>query len=110
MIAAAAALGVGAVAIPHAGPALAPIVPAVERGARAGAARRGADGVALTFDDGPHPQGTPAVLEILREAGATATFFLAGEQVERGRRWSPRSSPPVTGSSSTATVTTTSSG
>jgi len=41
----------------------------------------GADGVAITFDDGPHPQGTPAVLEILREAGACATFFLAGEQV-----------------------------
>jgi peptidoglycan/xylan/chitin deacetylase (PgdA/CDA1 family) len=43
----------------------------------------GADGVALTFDDGPHPQGTPAVLETLREHGATATFFLAGEQVVR---------------------------
>ena len=41
------------------------------------------DGVALTFDDGPHPQGTPIVLEILRDAGASATFFLAGEQVER---------------------------
>jgi peptidoglycan-N-acetylglucosamine deacetylase len=41
------------------------------------------DGVAITFDDGPHPQGTPAVLETLRERGATATFFLAGEQVER---------------------------
>jgi peptidoglycan/xylan/chitin deacetylase (PgdA/CDA1 family) len=39
------------------------------------------DGVALTFDDGPHPQGTPAVLEALRDAGAPATFFLAGEQV-----------------------------
>ncbi len=43
----------------------------------------GADGVALTFDDGPHPQGTPAVMEALREHGATATFFLAGEQVVR---------------------------
>ncbi len=43
----------------------------------------GADSVALTFDDGPHPQGTPAVLETLREHGAQATFFLAGEQVER---------------------------
>lgn len=43
----------------------------------------GNDGVVLTFDDGPHPQGTPAVLETLREAGATATFFLAGEQVVR---------------------------
>ena len=40
-------------------------------------------GVALTFDDGPHPQGTPAVLEVLREHDATATFFLAGEQVAR---------------------------
>lgn len=39
--------------------------------------------VGLTFDDGPHPQGTPAVLEILRDAGARATFFLAGEQVKR---------------------------
>jgi peptidoglycan-N-acetylglucosamine deacetylase len=43
----------------------------------------GADSVALTFDDGPHPQGTPAVLETLREHSATATFFLAGEQVVR---------------------------
>jgi peptidoglycan/xylan/chitin deacetylase (PgdA/CDA1 family) len=41
------------------------------------------DGVALTFDDGPHPEGTPAVLELLREARAHATFFLAGEQVAR---------------------------
>jgi peptidoglycan-N-acetylglucosamine deacetylase len=40
-------------------------------------------GVALTFDDGPHPEGTPAVLEALASAGAIATFFLVGEQVER---------------------------
>jgi peptidoglycan/xylan/chitin deacetylase (PgdA/CDA1 family) len=39
--------------------------------------------VALTFDDGPHPVGTPAVLTVLEEAGFTATFFLVGEQVER---------------------------
>jgi peptidoglycan-N-acetylglucosamine deacetylase len=37
--------------------------------------------VGLTFDDGPHPEGTPAVLEALAAGGATATFFLAGEQV-----------------------------
>jgi peptidoglycan/xylan/chitin deacetylase (PgdA/CDA1 family) len=43
----------------------------------------GAGGVALTFDDGPHPEGTPAVLEVLGEAGIKATFFLVGEQVER---------------------------
>ena len=39
--------------------------------------------VALTFDDGPHPEGTPRVLELLRAADARATFFLVGEQVER---------------------------
>ncbi len=40
-------------------------------------------GWALTFDDGPHPQGTPAVLEALASHGARATFFLVGEQVLR---------------------------
>jgi peptidoglycan/xylan/chitin deacetylase (PgdA/CDA1 family) len=43
----------------------------------------GVSGVALTFDDGPHPEGTPAVLEVLAAAGARATFFVIGEQVER---------------------------
>lgn len=65
------------------GAALAPVSPRVA--ARLGIVRRqeGVEGVALTFDDGPHPQGTPIVLEILREARVSATFFLAGEQVER---------------------------
>jgi peptidoglycan/xylan/chitin deacetylase (PgdA/CDA1 family) len=40
-------------------------------------------GYALTFDDGPHPQGTAAVLEILAQRGIGATFFLVGEQVAR---------------------------
>ncbi len=40
-------------------------------------------GVALTFDDGPHSQGTPAVLDLLARHGARATFFLVGEQVRR---------------------------
>ncbi len=40
-------------------------------------------GVALTFDDGPHPEGTPAVMEALDVLDAQATFFLCGEQVER---------------------------
>jgi len=38
---------------------------------------------ALTFDDGPHPEGTPAVLAELDRLGVKATFFLVGEQVER---------------------------
>ncbi len=83
MIAAAAALGVGAGAVAYAGPALAPVVPAIGNSLPLVLRQGGAEGVALTFDDGPHPEGTPAVLEALREAGAVATFFLAGEQVER---------------------------
>jgi peptidoglycan/xylan/chitin deacetylase (PgdA/CDA1 family) len=39
------------------------------------------DRVALTFDDGPHAEGTPAVLEELARHDASATFFLVGEQV-----------------------------
>ncbi len=40
-------------------------------------------GWALTFDDGPHAQGTPAVLEVLARHEVRATFFLVGEQVLR---------------------------
>jgi peptidoglycan-N-acetylglucosamine deacetylase len=40
-------------------------------------------GYALTFDDGPHAQGTAAMLETLAAAGAHATFFLVGEQLRR---------------------------
>ncbi len=39
--------------------------------------------VALTFDDGPHPDVTPRVLDILRERGVRASFFLIGKHVER---------------------------
>jgi peptidoglycan/xylan/chitin deacetylase (PgdA/CDA1 family) len=46
-------------------------------------APRGRDLVALTFDDGPDPELTPAVLDALAEAGATATFFVVGENVRR---------------------------
>ncbi|HWX74970.1 MAG TPA: polysaccharide deacetylase family protein [Solirubrobacteraceae bacterium] len=40
-------------------------------------------GYALTFDDGPHALGTPAMLEILARSGPRATFFLVGEQVAK---------------------------
>lgn len=40
-------------------------------------------GVAVTFDDGPHALGTPAVLDVLACRGLRATFFLVGEQVLR---------------------------
>ena len=41
--------------------------------------------VALTFDDGPHPEQTPKVLEILRERGVKATFFCIGANIENNR-------------------------
>jgi peptidoglycan-N-acetylglucosamine deacetylase len=40
-------------------------------------------GVVLTFDDGPHPHGTPAVLAELERLSARAIFFVIGEAVER---------------------------
>jgi peptidoglycan/xylan/chitin deacetylase (PgdA/CDA1 family) len=43
---------------------------------------RVSDGAALTFDDGPDPDATPAVLDALDAAGAKATFFMVGDQVE----------------------------
>jgi peptidoglycan/xylan/chitin deacetylase (PgdA/CDA1 family) len=43
-----------------------------------------ADGaVALTFDDGPHPEHTPAMLDELARAGVRATFFVVGREVEK---------------------------
>jgi peptidoglycan/xylan/chitin deacetylase (PgdA/CDA1 family) len=39
--------------------------------------------VHLTFDDGPHPEWTPRILDMLGEAGQKATFFCVGENVER---------------------------
>jgi len=50
---------------------------AVVRGPRDGGA------VALTFDDGPDPAFTPAILDHLDAAGAKGTFFLVGEAVSR---------------------------
>ncbi|MGA2091070.1 MAG: polysaccharide deacetylase family protein [Endomicrobiales bacterium] len=37
--------------------------------------------IALTFDDGPHPYYTDAILSLLKDNGATATFFVVGSQV-----------------------------
>lgn len=37
----------------------------------------------LSFDDGPHPQITPMVLDLLKEYEAKATFFCVGQNVEK---------------------------
>jgi len=46
--------------------------------------------VALTFDDGPDPEITPQVLDVLAQNGARATFFVIGKslaaQIQLGRR------------------------
>jgi peptidoglycan/xylan/chitin deacetylase (PgdA/CDA1 family) len=43
---------------------------------------RGARGWALTFDDGPDPSCTPAVLDALDDVGVTATFFVIARKAE----------------------------
>jgi peptidoglycan/xylan/chitin deacetylase (PgdA/CDA1 family) len=41
------------------------------------------DAVALTFDDGPHPDGTPAVLAELDRLALIATFYVVAAQARR---------------------------
>src|SRR6185437_6685287 len=48
-----------------------------------GGSSSGGDRVALTFDDGPSPAGTPAVLDRLDRLGLVGTFFVLGSLVER---------------------------
>jgi peptidoglycan-N-acetylglucosamine deacetylase len=52
-----------------------------ERWRRFPARERAGKGVALTFDDGPDPDATPAVLDALDRLEVRATFFLVGEQL-----------------------------
>ncbi|HKE49007.1 MAG TPA: polysaccharide deacetylase family protein [Rhodanobacteraceae bacterium] len=37
----------------------------------------------LSFDDGPHPEHTPRLLDLLKKHGARATFFLIGRKAEK---------------------------
>ncbi len=39
--------------------------------------------VYLTFDDGPHPERTPLILEVLEKFGLPATFFLIGKRAQQ---------------------------
>lgn len=45
--------------------------------------RRGRKVVFLTFDDGPVPEETPWVLDLLDKEGIKATFFMVGDNVRR---------------------------
>ena len=40
---------------------------------------------AITFDDGPHPEFTPKILEVLESHKVKATFFLSGRNIESNR-------------------------
>ncbi|MDD2463651.1 MAG: glycosyltransferase [Desulfobulbus sp.] len=42
-----------------------------------------ADGVSLTFDDGPDDEWTPQLLDILQQHGVKATFFMIGANMEK---------------------------
>jgi len=52
-------------------------LPVISRG------RTGRKAVALTFDDGPDPLTTPALLYLLARCGVNATFFVSGLAAER---------------------------
>jgi peptidoglycan-N-acetylglucosamine deacetylase len=64
---------------------LAPVVPAAARSLALPRVLSGASGVALTFDDGPHPDGTPAVLEVLARQEVRAAFFMIALHGQRHR-------------------------
>ncbi|TDC58220.1 polysaccharide deacetylase family protein [Actinomadura sp. KC345] len=46
--------------------------------------------IALTLDDGPHPEWTPRILDLLAEEEVRATFFIIGEQVKEYPRLTRR--------------------
>jgi peptidoglycan/xylan/chitin deacetylase (PgdA/CDA1 family) len=73
---------VAAFAAAHAAPALAAIGPLRRPLFPAVAGIGDAGHVALTFDDGPHPDATPELLRLLDGAGVHATFFVLGRMVD----------------------------
>jgi cellulose synthase/poly-beta-1,6-N-acetylglucosamine synthase-like glycosyltransferase/peptidoglycan/xylan/chitin deacetylase (PgdA/CDA1 family) len=71
---------------PPAGPQAAPMkgakpVLAIDQAGRATSRGMPAKTVAITFDDGPDPQWTPEILDVLARHKAHATFFVIGSQV-----------------------------
>jgi peptidoglycan-N-acetylglucosamine deacetylase len=77
---------VGALALAaatHAAPA-ALFLPPIRNAISPSVAGLGAPGhVALTFDDGPHPEATPRILAVLRRHDVQATFFVLGSSLIR---------------------------
>lgn len=77
------ALTAGGAVIAQWMPASAPVLPRMARALRIPTTLPSGRGVLLTFDDGPHPHGTPAVLAALDRVRAPAVFFVTGEQAVR---------------------------
>ena len=83
LVATAATTGAAVIAVAHAGPAVMSW-PALRRRTMPGLSGIGDPGhVALTFDDGPHPQATPRLLEVLDRHAVRATFFMLGSQARK---------------------------
>jgi peptidoglycan-N-acetylglucosamine deacetylase len=80
----AAAAGLAAAA--HAGPGITALQPVRESLFPLLSGKALSDHVALTFDDGPDPAATPLFLDLLRDRGVRATFFLLGTQVSKSPR------------------------
>lgn len=74
----------GGLALNHAGLTLCGMMPrSALLGANLSCLPPGGRRLALTFDDGPDPEVTPRVLDLLEAAGAGASFFLIGERAAR---------------------------
>ena len=46
--------------------------------------------ITLSFDNGPDPEITPQVLDVLRRHGIKATFFVVGEKLRDRRKFAER--------------------
>ncbi len=60
-----------------------PVVAALSRGRVIYKDRSGRRRLFLTFDDGPHPDVTPKLLDLLERHGVKATFFMVGREMCR---------------------------
>ncbi|MFC5665173.1 polysaccharide deacetylase family protein [Kitasatospora misakiensis] len=67
----------------HLAPAAVRLPPVKRHAARRTAGYGDPHHIALTFDDGPDPRGTPPILDALDTLGVRATFFLLGAMLER---------------------------
>ncbi|MEH7304018.1 polysaccharide deacetylase family protein [Neobacillus drentensis] len=54
----------------------------IRRSGRGITKRINAPAIALTFDDGPNPEYTPQLLDLLKKYGVKASFFVVGSKVE----------------------------